>query len=287
MTITVTEKHGNRSASVNSKGQRSYTRTLQVVTDDHTTGPVQILASLGVARYDTYETDTELDYGSYLLEIDLSEVTDDGLGWEAVLKYQPLDPKNSTDDPLDQPPIVSGGFKNYQRIAHSDVNGDVIVNSAQLPPLNPVMADDSRLEFSVTANFAYSSFDPDTYVAYRDAVNSNTYRGRAAGTCKFMGLSFSEESHPDGITEDNPSGKYIKATFNFAVQPTWDAELLDEGLVQLIDGDWYHILSGGPGTAPVTEAVPLNGEGLALPPGQPYHTNVWQIYQKLNFNIFP
>lgn len=201
----------------------------------------------------------------------------DGVDWIVTASYGPLDP-DQADNPLDQEPEVEWSFASYERVADRALDDDneptiPIVNTALDPFDPPVELDDPRPVLTVTVNLAWEAFNPALAYSYRNAVNADEFFGVPAGYVKAMPPRARKVVHPE-------VGRYWQVTYEFHFNPDgWVKFVLNQGTRQLnADGDGYESILTETGQ-PVSDPVPLDADGRALPPdGEP----IW-----LPFTVYP
>lgn len=161
---------------------------------------------------------------------------------------------NPANDPLLEPPRLSGNFVKYTEEKTLDRFGNIICNSAFERIRGPLVEfDASRLTIRVTIN--EGSLNIDNKTAIIDTVNISTLWGFAARTVKLSNISW----------EQKYSGNcdcYYEVMYEFEVSPTgFDREVADEG-TKALHGQWNK-------TTKAWELININGG--APDPNNPTH----------------
>lgn len=208
----------------------------------------------------------------------------------------PANPADIAENPLRRPTIWKCTVQQVQEVARSGFPVDDAGNFGLLPkPITnsagflydpPVMIEVSRPVITATRNLA---FEPILHaMEIGDIVNSLPWRGIPARCARVVG------AEAEGVFENNVA--FWRLTYSFAIKwDTWDARPLDAGtmerIVQFGDGGggvpvtttkFQAILD--PAGNPVTEPVPLDGNGrkLAANAGEVYRR--YSCYRIRNFN---
>lgn len=257
--------------SVQQDWVRGFKRTLRVLTDNATDGPITVRAYL--ADHDinigkTYGYESESDIGAVVNSLELNP-DDDGLGWTVTVNYGAW-PRfgEVSEDPLDQPPEIDVSFREFESPVERDVDGNAILNSAA-DPYNPTLSrDDSRLVVTVVRNEPAQNLP--RAAAIRNTVNQYAFMGFEPRMVKAAAPKATLMWHP------NVYGNfYWKLTYTFEVNDQvikdvddnvvaqgWDAYVLDAGFNELdVDGNRVPITLSG---EQPSEPVPLDGNGAKL-----------------------
>lgn len=86
------------------------------------------------------------------------------------------------EDPLDDPPIIDGGFAPFRKFVYRDKDGNQIQNTARFPLLDPVEIDDAYDTLKIS--FKTAKIDLGLRQEYRGAVNSTPIWGLTARQVK-------------------------------------------------------------------------------------------------------
>lgn len=276
MSVVSVKELYTRTSEINEKGQRSYTRTFQVITDDQWTGPAVVREAVGIAVGDTYLTSTEYDDYAYCLSKSASCTAEDGKQWTVTVAYGPP-PETDSQNPLNDPPEITWSFSQFQRPAEQTRNGEAIVNVCGDPFANEISRDDSRPILSITRNEAF--FSAALAYLYRDCVNSDSFMGASAGQAKVSNISSTRQFNPN-------FGFYWKTSYEFSFDAAgYEKQILNIGLRERDQntGQIKHILKQG---VPITEPVLLDQQGRELPSGNPPHFLKFPIYFEVPFAAF-
>ena len=96
---------------------------------------------------------------------------------------------SSIEDPLDEPPKISGNFSPYSREYTTDRYGNAILNGAfELITGPAVEFDDTKIYVEISMNLA--SLPLSTYSSYMQHVNNSTMWGLSARKIKLSTVSF-------------------------------------------------------------------------------------------------
>ncbi len=242
MTITSECIQPNSRSGKITKESLSYSVTYNVETDDKSDSPVDIAADFTYSVGDSFE-------GYPVTDIAITESQEDGFSWDVAITYG----GENTDNPLDEPASYSISYSPTEVPVDFDINGDAILNSAGDPFNEICFSEEFRPVISVTKNFA-------TYPAglaenADRTVNSAAFLGFAAGTVRFVGIS--------GNSQYNETiGTYYSVTIEFAIQPTWKKQILNQGFRELDGGELVMIQLDG---KDISQPVPLKADGTKLP----------------------
>jgi hypothetical protein len=164
-----------------------------------------------------------------------------------------------------------------------DRDGVAITNSAGMPFLDHVMGDDSRPTIHIEKNSW--TWNRNGFLKYRDVINKGTWWGFENNTLKVQDIG------SERIWSEEFDQYYYKIHLELAYDPKykWAKRVLDCGLMQ-----WNpfvekleNILDDN-GVGYITEPVPLDGAGKALPKAPPikYEFLTFNIYNEMDFSVF-
>jgi hypothetical protein len=262
MIISVREVSSGRTGTVNEKGERSYTRTFQVITDSALDGPLYVRQAPGIpVRGSIYATDTEIDPGARVKSITPSQ-SDNPKVWEVRVEYSSTT-EDEQENPLERAPEISWSAAPYTRVAWKDNNGKAIVNSAGQYFDPPLEVDDSRPVLTITRNEA--SFNPSLAIDYQDAVNSDAFLGFSPGQAKVAMIQASSATENDVF--------FWRVTYEFAFRREgWALSVLDQGRYEKVSGKpvpikEYDTAGNAIPGSHVTDPVPLSGGSRLDNPG--------------------
>jgi len=265
---TIVKELPNRSYSINSKRERSFTRVWRVSFDTNDHDEFLAIDEVGVAINQPYKS-------CFVNNITSDQEAEDGYDYKVTASYGPYEIVN----PLDESPKVEWSFEKRTEIIERDVFGNAILNSAKDPYSDPIEVDRARPLLSITRN--EPDFDFALAYEYVCAINSTPFYGAPPGCCMLSDVSSS-------YTEDTTieAGGYWTTSYKFAFSLNgFDKVILDRGFRKIVDGRKQNILIQG---VPVTEPVLLNGAGEPLPEGtdaSPIY-GTYFVYVRLPFTIF-
>lgn len=174
--------------------------------------------------------------------------------WDIELNYSTSTPKpeDSPDNPTEKRVIWSYTGNKITRIVNKDTDGKAVLNTAFDAPDPAIEVPATIPVWQAVANEAN---DPaQKKLDFEDKINSQTFRGMAAGTCRLAQLDATEETKND-IT-------YWKVTYRFEhKRDGWQPNILSQGFNQIIGGKKVRILDEK--NVPVTVPWPLNIAGIA------------------------
>lgn len=278
MAVTSVHQKWNRSSDLNEKGERTYTLTYDVETDDPETGAGAVREAVGWFRGEPYSTSTEFDPGAFCVGINSSCKDDDGLGWTVTVNFgpPPQGQDSPTENPLNQPAQVSWSFSGFTRPVDQTIDGEAIVNTAGDPFANAIERDDSRPLLSISRNEA--SFNASLAYSYRDTVNSDSFMGAGPGQVKVSNISGDRQYDPN-------FGFYWTVSYEFEFNSEgFETKIVAAGLRQKGDnGKPENILVQG---QPINDPMLLDKKGKQLKPGAPPHVQEFKIYNETSFSAF-
>lgn len=187
------------------------------------------------------------------------------------------DPSENEENPVLKP-IIRGKRSNKVDLPLVvDLNGDLVLNTAGNQPTTPVMVQRSYGIYTFQKN--YSSFNDTFADAIEDAVNSQSFLGKPAGTIRCNDISASEKYEGQF--------HYWEVTFEFEYNAQgWQPVMLNDGFSQLVSGSLERCLDGN--GEPVTEPVPLDINGAQISaaslPGAAI-SREWVGYEEYDFNL--
>lgn len=178
---------------------RKYTVTYEVQCDDKRDGPHTVLAASGLpALYSPYAVGNDSHSAALCLKRTprlQSRTSGDGNIWIVECEFSTAAATNqSSEDPTEWLPKISGGFSQFMRPLENDIDGNAIATAAgEVFDPRPEQ-EDSRPTLVVSKIF--TSFDYVFFADYRDKVNSDSWTIRgltfAPDVCKMRNIGFSE-----------------------------------------------------------------------------------------------
>ncbi len=174
--------------------------------------------------------------------------------WRGTFTYSTETPKaeDAPENPLEKRVIWSYSGNKITRIVDKDTDDKAVLNTAFDAPDPAIEVPATIPVWQAVANEAN---DPaQKKLDFEDKVNSQTFRGMAAGTCRLAQLDATEETKND-IT-------YWKVTYRFEYKRSgWQPNVLSQGYNQIIGGKKVRILDEK--NVPVSVPWPLNIAGVA------------------------
>ena len=161
---------------------REYTSIYQVITDDLGDGPITATNASGIPTYGTsYLWVNDSDPWAFAISAtaDVVNEKDTSRVWRVTINHSTQPRLRCADtqreNPLDEPPILSGSFVQFTKPAEQDKDGKPIVNTADAPFVPAVEINDSRDSLIVEVNTA--NINLRQRAEARDKVNSGTIWG--------------------------------------------------------------------------------------------------------------
>lgn len=223
-------------------GYRSYTVTFRVISNSSGDGPAQVLQTSGLPRPgDTWEIGNDFDPWAWCrpnCEITPVVSQEPNFWWDCTFNFSSKPPNKDNqrcadtevEDPLLEPPKISGSFVKYTEEAWQDRFGRPIVNSAfEQIRGNQVEFDRNRATIHIEQNFAV--LDLGLLSAFGNAVNMFPLWGLGRRCIKLSNANW--ERKFKGACE-----VYFTRILDFDVNyETFDKDVLDEG-TKVLNGHW-------------------------------------------------
>lgn len=205
--------------------------------------------------------------------------------WEVDVEY--ASQTAAGRNPLDEPAVVRWGFVTADEPIDSDVSGKPIVtkNNERYDP--PISAPASDLVLTIVRNV--STFDPGLARTYKNAVNSDTFIGQAAGTARLEGIE------AESVTDEDFSYWKLTVEIRFRVgirggadAKAWYRRVLHQGfIIRDAAGDaaakWHRASDGHGGDSVVP--VMLKSDGTQETDPNSAYWQEWQIYNSKPFSV--
>lgn len=257
-----------RTAAINNKRERTYSRTYLVITDS--AAEEGVIGAPGFSIDDPHPSDA----GAICTNISAQCTDEDGKGWAVVVEFGPGE--ETPENPLDAPVKRSGGFNiGPEQPMDKDVNGKPVVNAAGDPFLEAITREEARGFLKFVRNEASPPVALQN--AYTNAINRDSFQGAPRETVRCSGITWEEE-------HDKDYGTYYVVSYEFEFRPQgWKRKVLNAGLRELVAGKRKQILVQG---NPVNDPVCLSRTGQKLNPGVPPIYLEFEPYQKLSFSAF-
>jgi hypothetical protein len=220
--------------SVDDKFHRTYTSTFQVIADKEE-GPFKVGSASGLPLYGaSYVWYSGFDLWSFARDFQVERVArikDKGIErakWIVTITYtsQPSDGSNNNktprDNPLDDPPVISGSFNSYTFPAYRDKNQDLISNSARGPYVPPPNSTGRIDTVKISYNTANIDLPLRSKYLSEDCVNSDSIWGLDPRQAKIVRWDYQ-------ILYAGNNFSYIKNNFEFHI--SFRSTVKDVGLV--------------------------------------------------------
>lgn len=207
--------------------------------------------------------------------------------WRVAIDFtnRPLgsDQENERDDPLDDPPDISGSYVRATKVATKDRHGQPVTNSSDEPVIPAPEIDDSRDTIVIELNTA--TINLQVRAAARDKVNSQTIWGLTARQLKLAVWSYH-------VLWRTPVHPYIRHHFELEVNLNgWDFKHIDQGFrtrfAQHPDGHWDYLTLMDAQDQPLREARLLDGEGQLLDAAADPVELTDELYDEYDFGDLP
>lgn len=191
------------------------------------------------------------------------------------------------DDPLARPATIETDFIAYQKPLVYDKDGNAVLNSAKDPFDPPAQIEDSRIILKFTRFEA--SLDVARSLAYRNAVNTDSFWGFSAG--EVMCMYIKQTRHFENAIE------YWQTSYEFHVKENgslnsdgtdtpylgWDIVIPDMGYNEVGANGKRYMIHEDNSTRPVSVPVRLNGAGLQLRPPNAPSSKTWFLIFRPNY----
>lgn len=270
--VSVAEVWESRSGSIDYKFQRQYVRRFRVFVDDTTDGAVTVRAGVGIGLGAAYPEDAY----SKVKGISVTNDGQDPLVWYVTLNYDSVwefDPASANENPLLRPELKSLSYETQEKFVRQDLDGEDIVNSAGTPISPPMSVEKSVQILRIKQNRATVPVTADVL----NCINSSTWRGHAAKTCKIRAPEVEE------VWENNVL--YYAVTWVVAIrkEPWSPTKVLNEGFYEY-DYDTEDVVMirdkyGAPAQSPRL----LDEFGVVLTSGDPVYLE-FRFHDEINFN---
>ena len=292
VSVTELKDEGTREAHWALMSGRSYQRKFRVQTDGFNNGPNMVLKGFGT-QYGDYYTPSyaaaEADNYAYADSLDCEAEGDDGMWWIITVHYGWYDANmaggGGAQNPLLMPIDVSWGLRDHEIVLDTDVNGLPVINTAGDPYDPPIVIDDPRLVMTIVRNEA--AFNVAWVLAYRNAVNADSFAGFPPLACKVLNISSKSQWHQDAgwYYQTTYEFEFLTAQIDYDSQTGYRKNVVSQGFraISSVTGKPYHItLKGVPVNAPML--LDKNGylQGVNAAP----YFQVFQAYPELPFAVF-
>lgn len=283
---------------------RRYTRVFRVVTNSNSDDAAVIRAHASCPNVGDAHPN---DVGSWCRRVNPRNESFSKRVWIVTAAYS--SERELSDNPLDDPALITWNTEQFQRPYFQDINGDAIVNSAGDPFDPPAMGDDSRVTATIRKNVAGISGIASWFLSYQDCVNNAPFLLDgiyiAEGAAKMQAVSLGEVQERNSITYRVLSmtmhfrrDAYSAAGSGSGATPSteWALELLDAGFRELAQagstsgsGGAYRRKITDEDGEPVKSPVLLDGSGEPLddPSASTAVFLPFDIYPVKDFSVLP
>lgn len=202
--------------------------------------------------------------------------------WNVTVEYSTR--PNVAIDPTEQAARISWSTEQFQKVAHKDINGDAIVNSAGDWFDPPPMIDHSRIVANITKHIGYV---PPWILTAEDMVNSDVFviDGITVGpkTGKIQRITLSDVKWW-GSRQIPYRTLNMSIHFNTTPGYGWMLQVLDAGFREKINNKMKQITNDDDDIEPSTP-VPLDGNGrvLANPSPDTAVFGSWDVYNTQSY----
>lgn len=276
MSITFTADN-SRSASLNYKGERSYSRTY-IAESTTAVSEYDVLDAFNssVAILSSHPDDSLIR----LKEIKVDE-GDDAHNWRVTTEYGLLDQDEQEENqaPTARRTKKTWTFTTKTKVLDRDINEDVIQNSANDFFQDGVEVTVYLAVLQVSKNIADGNFDPATFWSYAGKCNASGFMGASSGQVQFI-------PKQAVFTPDEEYGDYWEVSYEFVFDPDGHdkVKLLDQGFNKLDGNNKVQILDDN--DEPVADPRLLDGAGGELPDGSSPVFLEFEVIELLDFGVF-
>lgn len=212
-------------------GQREYTSVYRVLTNSRSDGPITVIGAPGIPAFgSTYSAGNDFDTRAVVVSfgpVDLESEKDSLKQWLCTVNYSTQLVKKcedfDIDNPLAEPPIISGDFIQGEVLLTKDSAGNDIKNSAE-DYYDGLTKEVARPSLEIQKNFAY--VDLDFLRQYINTTNSGTFFGVAANYWRFTRCRWQRVFR--GTCQP-----YYQVQYGFDLDP-------DKWQISPVDRGWYY-----------------------------------------------
>lgn len=257
--------------TVDEEGWREYNATWRIKTTNVADGPAVVLNAEGLPYVGSYwEFGNDRDVWSFCSpECTIAPMYDDEICdlWtvEQTFTNKPRKrcQESAIEDPLNEPPDISGSFLKYTKEAYEDVYGNIITNSAnELIRGAQVERDANHPTVSIRIN--QGSLGLANFASMIDCVNDTPMWGLAPRMVKLENVVWARKLY-------GTCSYYYTLAFEFKIDfRTFDRFIVDEGSRTLLSGGTagnqeHYTKKKDKAGEPIR--ILLDGNGRALGPG--------------------
>lgn len=304
MAFTVTKIWEGAGGTEDEQGQRTYRQVYRVISDTWDVSPAAVRRATGIPRKgDFYSEGGVTDAGARVRAVE-PQRTDEPTEWIVTVDYANFPPGGVGQtaggtgrgvgvgagasgtyepNPILRPAKLEFRTEFIEEAVWEDIDGDAIVNSAGERFAEPLMVQRPMAVFVIRKNFlTFSALNAMNYVG---KINSDTFLGCLAGTCRIMGIEAieAEETIEDPVTGVQALVTYAAATVTVhAREDGWAARVLDQGTYQVVSGERRMFFDAKTGV-PASQVRPLDGLGVELAVGADPVFLTFDLYDEMEF----
>ena len=221
----------NWTAEGNDKGHRTYTTDVHIITDSPLDGPQVAANAVGLPVIGSiWNVDNDYDAWAWCRpRYEISPLNSDSepdVHW-VMTNYWSSDPidrcnDNDVENPLAEPPEISGSFIKYKEEAVKDKDGELLLMSSRERMKGPVVEmERGRPVVNISMNIADLSLS--SISSLRGKVNSDTMWGLPARCVLLADITWTRNIY-------GSCGFYYTVNYTFEVKyETYDRYIVDEG----------------------------------------------------------
>jgi hypothetical protein len=287
MAVIEVEKLLEAEGDLDYLGRFTAKEVFKVVSSNRTDTPAVILTAVGLPQPgQTFSSGTTITWFKGSRAKRVSFLADGGTLWHVTVDYGPYDAAeaNPPGPPTEWPIRYRWEAVEFERPAVSDVNGDLITNSAGHPPESPWMVEDARQVLVVQRNELVSTYDPLLADTFKNRLNDATWNGAAALTVKAKPITTGDAVFSQAIDD-----WYFPVLYRFEYKPEgWTAKFVDRGYAELVSGSppKLRTITDSNGQD-LKEPALLNGSGARLTnpsPGNEVYRE-YDVYFTADFDL--
>ena len=257
--------------TVDKKRVRVYKTVYQAIVSSKEEGPRQVLAYSGMPSiYSGYLYENEVDSAARCTSISVDKKDPNGRAWLIACEFR-TDAIEEAENPLERAPKYRLEFTQHTKVVERDINLALVVNTVGDKFTDPPLTqDESRPTLVIVRNEAELDFG--FALDYKDAINSDNFKGAAPGQVKLVELSHSD------LQVENDVEFYTK-TYKFQGNPDgWNPQVLNVGMYAKDSAGKRYKIAG------IKKPVKLKEDGTILPEGEEPFYIPFETHKLRSFN---
>lgn len=264
----------NREASRDEVSNFDYSRTYEVITDDQNESEWSVINAVGIGHRSSHPNN------AYSLCTGLTPRQVAPYLWEVTATWSTQ--SNQPADPLNYDEVKQCGCSYAEYPVFQDRNGDLILNSAGLPLVDPSPVwQFPKPDISRSINLPWNSYSESYFLQRCGKINSSQWGFAPART-----MRCSVRATQARTTQNGVEVFYWQTQWDFHfLSEEWKLHLVDAGYYERKSGDLYLIRDEH--DEPISTPHCLKSNGEKLPDGQPGHFLEFDMAQEENFNSYP